>query len=179
MERLLLVGRAIDRVNAAVAVVAEYLVILAVLVSAGNAVVRYVFSWSSNALLEIQWQMFAGMVLLGAAYTLRMNGHVRVDLVYANVGHRGRLYIDIAGILLFLLPATGYMIYLAWPFFLQSWRQGEMSMNAGGLVLWPVKALLPLGFTLLLLQGLSELVKRVAALRGELEIDTSYEKPVQ
>ena len=150
MERLLLAGRLVDRLNAAVAVVAEYLVIFAVLISAGNAVVRYLFSWSSNALLEIQWQMFAGMVLLGAAYTLRTNGHVRVDLLYGNVSHRKRLFIDIFGILFFLMPAVLYVMYLSWPFFLQSWRQGEMSMNAGGLILWPVKSLLPLGFTLLL-----------------------------
>lgn len=179
MERLLLVGRVVDRINAAVAVVAEYLVLLAVLISAGNAVVRYLFSWSSNALLEIQWQMFAGMVLLGAAYTLRMNGHVRVDLLYGNVSHRSRLLIDIFGLLFFFTPAILFMLYLAWPFFLQSWNQGEMSMNAGGLILWPVKSLLPLGFTLLLLQGLSELVKRFAALQGRLDLDTSYEKPVQ
>src|SRR5690606_8141800 len=124
-------------------------------------------------------QMFAGMVLLGAAHTLRTNGHVRVDLLYSSVGHRGRLYIDIFGILVFLMPAMLFFIYLSWPFFLQSWRQGEMSMNAGGLLLWPAKSLLPLGFTLLALQGLSELVKRIAALRGGFDLDMSYEKPVQ
>jgi len=141
--------------------------------------VRYLFNYSSNGLLEVQWYLFAATVMLGTSYTLKMNGHVRVDLVYSAVSDRGRLYIDIIGLVFFLLPVIGYLCYLTTPFFLNSFRSGEMSMNAGGLVLWPAKLMLPLGFALLWLQGLSELIKRIAALQGLVSVDTHYEKPLQ
>ena len=159
--------------------IAKWLVLLSCLVSAGNATVRYLFSYSSNGLLEIQWYMFGGIVLLGAAQTLRLNEHVRVDLVYSWVHDRTRLKIDAIGLTLFLLPVTAYLFYLTWPFFWNSWTSQEYSSNAGGLVLWPIKAALPLGFALLFLQGVSELIKRLAALADVVRIDTHYEAPLQ
>jgi len=123
--------------------------------------------------------MFGALVFLGASHTLRVNEHVRVDLVYSSVSDRARLWIDAIGFTLFLLPVCILLTYLSLPFFVQSFRTGELSNNAGGLILWPIKLFLPLGFALLTLQGLSELIKRVAALRGDLTLDTHYEKPLQ
>jgi TRAP-type mannitol/chloroaromatic compound transport system permease small subunit len=171
--------RVIDGISDAFGFIAKWLVLFACLVSAGNATVRYLISYSSNGLLEIQWYMFGGIVLMGAAQTLRLNEHVRVDLLYSNVTDRGRLWIDVFGLVIFLLPVMAYLFYLTWPFFMTSFRSGELSMNAGGLILWPAKALLPLGFALLFLQGLAELAKRLAALAGAMRIDTHYEAPLQ
>jgi TRAP-type mannitol/chloroaromatic compound transport system permease small subunit len=171
--------RVIDGISDAFGFIAKWLVLLACLVSAGNATVRYLISYSSNGLLEIQWYMFGGIVLMGAAQTLRLNEHVRVDLLYSSVSDRGRLWIDVFGLVIFLLPVMAYLFYLTWPFFMTSFRSGELSMNAGGLILWPAKALLPLGFALLFLQGLAELAKRLAALAGAMRIDTHYEAPLQ
>ncbi len=171
--------RVADGVSDVAGYIAKWLVLLACLVSAGNAVVRYLISYSSNGLLEIQWYMFGGIVLLGAAQTLRLNEHVRVDLLYSWVSDRTRLWIDIFGFTIFLLPVMGYLTYLTLPFFLQSFESKEMSMNAGGLILWPAKALLPTGFILLFIQGLAELAKRIAALAGAIRIDTHYEAPLQ
>ncbi|HEY8566429.1 MAG TPA: TRAP transporter small permease subunit [Beijerinckiaceae bacterium] len=179
MTGLLGFSRAVDRLTAAAGAVADWLVLAAVLISASNAAIRYLVSYSSNAWLEIQWYMFGAIVLLGASHTLRKNEHVRVDLVYSAVSDRARLWIDIVGFVVFLLPVTIYLTYLAVPFFLQSFRQQEFSSNAGGLILWPIKLVIPVGFALLTLQGLSELIKRVAALHGDLTLDTSYEKPLQ
>jgi TRAP-type mannitol/chloroaromatic compound transport system permease small subunit len=179
MGALLGFSRAVDRLNAWVAVVADYLVLLAVLISAGNAGVRYLFSYSSNAFLEIQWYMFAGMVMLGASYTLKLNEHVRVDVIYSSLSDRGRLWVDIVGIVLFLLPVVGFLVVLSVPFFTRSFLSGEMSMNAGGLILWPAKLMIPLGFILVLLQGLSELIKRVATLQGLIHPGLRYVKPLQ
>lgn len=165
--------------NAGFAVVADYLVLLAVLVSAGNAIARYLFNISANSLLEIQWYMFAGMVLLGAAYTLKLNEHVRVDVFYSLFSQRNRLLIDIAGFSILFLPVVFYFTWLCWPMFWRSFMSGETSMNAGGLILWPAKLTLPLGFGLLFLQGLSELIKRFAALKGLITLETKYEKPLQ
>ena len=170
---------AIDRLSDVFGYIAKWLVLLACLVSAGNAIVRYLISYSSNGLLEIQWYMFGGIVLLGAAQTLRLNEHVRVDLLYSSVSDRTRLWIDIFGITIFLLPVMAFLVSLTWPVFMSSFRLKEMSMNAGGLILWPAKALLPLGFALLFLQGLAELAKRIAALTGAIRIDTHYEAPLQ
>lgn len=158
---------------------ASWLVLLACLVSAGNAASRYAFSLSSNAWLEIQWYMFAGIFLLGASTTLRQNGHVRVDLVFSMASPRGRLWIDILGLIFFLLPAMAILTWMTWPFFLDSWQRGEGSSNAGGLLRWPVKILMPLAFAMLTLQGLSELVKRIAALSGRIALDVDYQKPLQ
>lgn len=179
MQLALQLSRAVDRLNAGFAVVADYLVLFAVLISAGNATVRYLLDISSNAFLEIQWYMFAAMVMLGASYTLKMNEHVRVDLVFGSLSERGRLWVDVVGITLFLLPVMGVLAWLSLPVFLNSWRSGEMSMNAGGLILWPAKLMLPLGFSLIVLQGLSELVKRIAALTGQIHLEIKYEKPLQ
>jgi len=171
--------RAVDRASDVAGFIAKWLVLLACLVSAGNAIIRYLFSYSSNGWLEIQWYMFGGIVLLGAAQTLRLNEHVRIDLLYSNVSDRARLWIDVFGFIVFLLPVMAYLTYLTWPFFFNSFRSGEVSMNAGGLTLWPAKALLPIGFALLFLQGLAELAKRIAALKGAIKIDTHYEAPLQ
>ena len=159
--------------------IAKWLVLLACLVSAGNATIRYLLNYSSNGWLEIQWYMFGGIVLLGAAQTLRCNEHVRVDLLYSNVSDRARLWIDIVGFAIFLLPVMTYLIYLTTPFFLNSYRLQETSSNAGGLILWPVKLVLPLGFVLLWLQGVAELIKRIAGLAGVVKVDTHYEAPLQ
>lgn len=173
------ITRMVDSLSDAFGFIAKWLVLLACLVSAGNATVRYLFNYSSNGLLEIQWYMFGGIVFLGAAQTLRLNEHVRVDLVYSAVSDKARLWIDIIGIILFLMPAMTYLLYLTTPFFVQSWRLQEVSSNAGGLILWPVKLMLPLGFALLWLQGLAELAKRIAALAGIVKLDTHYEAPLQ
>ena len=155
------------------------LVLLSCLISAANALSRYAFSISSNAWLEIQWQMFAGIFLLGAPYVLKLNEHVRVDILYGGRSDRAKLWIDVFGILFFLFPAMGMMTLMGFEFFSNSYAQGEISSNAGGLPVWPVKALLPLGFALMFLQGIAELIKRVAALRGDERMAVTYEKPLQ
>lgn len=159
--------------------IASVLVLLSCLISAGNAASRYLFSLSSNAWLEIQWQMFAGIFLLGAPYVLRLNEHVRVDILYGSYPPRTKLWVDVFGILFFLFPAAVMMSFEGWSFFITSYGRGEMSSNAGGLPLWPVKALMPFGFALLVLQGVSELIKRIAALRGLGVVSPTYEKPLQ
>jgi TRAP-type mannitol/chloroaromatic compound transport system permease small subunit len=174
-----MLSRAIDRLNAEFGVIANWLVLLACLISAGNAGSSYLLSASSNAWLEIQWYMFAGMVLLGAPYALKMNEHVRVDLVYGMVSERTRIWIDIVGGFLFLLPICVILTYFTWPWFVESWTIGEVSSNAGGLVRWPVKLMLPVGFALMALQGVSEIIKRIAALEHVIEADFKYEKPLQ
>jgi TRAP-type mannitol/chloroaromatic compound transport system permease small subunit len=176
---LLSLSRGIDWLNTQLAVVANWLVLLAAVISAGNAASRYVFSESSNGWLEIQWYMFAGMVLLGGPYTLKMNEHVRVDLVYGMVSERTRIWIDIVGGVLFLLPICVILTYFTWPWFVESWNINEASSNAGGLLRWPVKLLLPVGFFLMALQGISEIIKRVAALEHAIDADFTYEKPLQ
>ena len=179
MQGLLRLSRTIDYVNDQFGVIANWLVLSACLISAGNAASRYLFSASSNAWLEVQWYMFAGMVLLGGPYTLKVNEHVRVDLIYSAVSERVRIWIDILGCLLFLLPICIILIYFTWPWFLDSWRIDETSSNAGGLIRWPVKLILPLGFALMALQGISELIKRVAALTDSYRLEYGYETPLQ
>jgi TRAP-type mannitol/chloroaromatic compound transport system permease small subunit len=176
---LLAFSRGVDWINEKFGIVANWLVLLACLISAGNAASRYIFSESSNGWLEIQWYMFAGMVLLGGPYTLKMNEHVRVDLVYSAVSERTRIWIDILGGFLFLLPICVILTYFTWPWFVESWRIGELSSNAGGLIRWPVKLLMPVGFALMALQGISEIIKRIAALEHVIEADFKYEKPLQ
>ena len=179
MSVLLGFSRAVDWLNEQIAVIANWLVLLACLISAGNAASRYLISVSSNGWLEIQWYMFGGMVLLGAPYTLKMNEHVRVDLIYGMVSERTRIWIDIIGGLLFLLPICVILTYFTWPWFVESWVGNEASSNAGGLIRWPVKLLLPVGFALMALQGISEIIKRVAALEHVIDIEFKYEKPLQ
>lgn len=179
MDGLRQVSRVIDDLSARAAKVADWLVLLAVLVSAGNAMVRYTFSYSSNAFLEVQWYMFGALVLLGASHTLRMNEHVRVDLVYGSLSERAQVWVDVVGLVLFFLPVVSYLTWLSVPLFWQSFRAGEVSNSAGGLIVWPAKLLIPLGFGMLTLQGLSELIKRCLVLQGEMTLDARYEKPVQ
>ncbi len=179
MKGLLKLSRYIDRLNDKFGVVATWLVLLACLISAGNAASRYLFSESSNGWLEVQWYMFAGIVMLGGPYTLKMNEHVRVDLIYSATSERRRIWIDIIGGFLFLLPLCAILIYFTWPWFLESWRIHEFSSNAGGLVRWPVKLLLPVGFALMALQGISEIIKRIAALEHLIDAEFRYEKPLQ
>ena len=179
MRRLLRASEVIDFVNEKLGRFANAMIVLACIVSAANAMVRYAFSISSNAWLEMQWYMFAAVVMLGASYTFKRNEHVRVDIFYTNLSERGQHWVDIFGIIFFLLPGCLLFIWLSWPFFVQSVIDNEMSANAGGLLRWPVKLLIPLGFGLLALQGISELIKRVAALRGVVRIDAKYERPTQ
>jgi len=149
------------------------------MISAGNAFVRYLLDISSNGWLEIQWYLFAGIVMLGAPIVLALNEHVRVDLVYGRLKNNGAVYVDLFGLVFFLLPVMGLMAYLAWPLLVKMYLTHEMSNNAGGLVRWPAMLMLPLGFGLMFLQGFSEIIKRIAYLRGIYEMDTHYEKPVQ
>ena len=179
MGFLLKVSGLIDWVNDRLGVVANWLVLAACLISAANAMSRYAFDLSSNAWLEIQWYLFAAIVMLGASYTLRMNEHVRVDIVYSNLSTRSQIWVDIVGGLLFLLPATIILCYLSWPVFYNSWAGNESSGNAGGLIRWPIKIVLQLGFGLLTLQGISELIKRIAMLTGHMQADLHYERPLQ
>jgi TRAP-type mannitol/chloroaromatic compound transport system permease small subunit len=177
MRPLLAFSRGIDALNAKLGWIADWMVLLSCLISAGNAFSRYAFGMSSNAWLEIQWYMFAALVMLGASYTLQRNEHVRVDIVYANVSTRRQIGIDIFGFVLFMLPATIIMTYLSWPIFYNSYQLGEVSTNAGGLLRWPVKLVLPLGFGLLALQGLAEMARRAAMLSGAIPLSTQYERP--
>ena len=179
VKSVLALSRAIDALNRRLGRFADLCVVLAVIISAANAMMRYAFDMSSNAWLEIQWYLFAGMVLLGASHTLRMNEHVRVDLVYMQLTERGKMWLDLLGMIVFLIPSMLLIAWFAWPFFEQSWRIQEMSTNAGGLIRWPVKLLLPVGFVLVALQGLSEIIKRAAALHGDVRYQTHYERPVQ
>jgi len=179
VRALLQVSRIIDAINDRFGTVATWLVLIAVLIATGNAISRYAFSVSSNAWLEVQWYMFAAMVFFGAPHVLRRNEHVRVDIIYTALSERARIWIDILGCILFLLPLCAVLLYFTWPWFLDSWHIGEMSSNAGGLIRWPVKLLLPVGFALLALQGLSELIKRIAALNDSYRLDHHYETPLQ
>lgn len=177
MTALLAVSKAIDTLNEWVGRAVRWLVLVMTLVSAGNALARYGLSMSSNAWLEIQWYLFAAVFLLAAGYTLKHNGHVRIDLVYGHVSPRGQAWIDLLGGVLFLLPLTLLMVWLSWPGFFDSFRSGEMSPDAGGLIRWPVRLTVPLGFLLLALQAASEVIKRIAFLRGQTTLTT--EKPTE
>lgn len=179
MKVLLQISRAIDWFNHGLGRICNGLVMLACLVSAVNAMIRYAFDSSSNAWLEAQWYMFALIVMFGAGYTLQRNEHVRVDIFYMQLSERGRHWLEILGGIVFLLPACLLFAWLSWPFFAQSFAIGERSSNAGGLLRWPIKFVLPGGFTLLALQGISEIIKHSAALRGYVVVDSKYERPIQ
>lgn len=183
MRPLLAFSRAVDALNAGFGRLADWLVLLACAISAGNAFLRYGFSLGSNAWLEAQWYLFAGVVMLGGSHTLFRNEHVRVDLVYGALRERARIWVDVVGIALFLLPAMAMLAWMTWPFFLDSWMRDETSSSPGGLLRWPVKLLLPLGFALISAQGLSELIKRIALLRGipipADRLHASYHRPEQ
>jgi TRAP-type mannitol/chloroaromatic compound transport system permease small subunit len=163
---LLKASRVIDAVNDRFGTLATWLVLFAVLISTGNAIARYAFNTSSNAWLEVQWYLFSAVFLLCSGYTLLRNEHIRIDIVYGHFTRRTQIWIDIVGTVLFLLPMAIIIGWLSWPMFWNSYVGHEMSMNAGGLIRWPVKLLVPVGFLLLVLQGLSELVKKIAILTG-------------
>ena len=168
MNALLKTSRLIDAFSERVGRTVIWLVLAAVLISAGNAIVRKAFNTSSNALLEIQWYLFSAVFLLGAGYAFLKNAHVRIDFISNHLSPRVRNIIDIVGILVFLGPLCILLIKLSWPLFVNAWTSGEMSQNAGGLIRWPVMLMIPAGMALLLLQAASELIKRFAFLRGAL-----------
>jgi len=167
MKLLLKLSKAVDGVNTLVGRLTMWLILATTLISAGNALVRKIFNMSSNGLLEIQWYLFAAVFMLGAGYGFLKNSHVRIDFISTKLSDRARNWVDVLGIALVLIPFCLITIALGWPFFMQALVSGEMSQNAGGLIRWPAYVLIPLGFALLLLQALSEMVKRVAFLRGE------------
>lgn len=169
MTLLLKLSQLIDWLNERVGKAAFWLVLLMTIFSAGNASVRFIFNYSSNGLLEIQWYLFAAVFILCSPYTLQKNEHVRIDVLAGKLSPRGQAVIDIIGTLFFLLPMVIVVLWLSLPLVAESYRINEMSSNAGGLIRWPVKALLPIGFTLLALQGISELIKRIAFLAGLIE----------
>lgn len=167
MSSLLTLSRLIDKVSQGIGRLSMWLILATTVISAGNAIVRKAFDTSSNALLEIQWYLFAAVFLLGAGYGLLKNSHVRIDFVSAHLSPRTRNWVDVVGILAVLFPFCLISITLSWPLFTQALATGEMSQNAGGLIRWPAYGLIPLGFALLMLQGLSELIKRLAFLSGK------------
>ena len=167
MELLLRMSKLIDAVNERIGRWVYWLVLVAVLVSAGNAIIRKVFNVSSNAWLELQWYLFSAIFLLCAGYTLLHNGHVRIDVIAGKLSPKAQAWIDILGTLFFLLPMALMLTWLSWPYFVHAYRNGEISGSAGGLIFWPARLLLPVGFGLLVLQGLSEMVKRIAFVAGK------------
>jgi len=166
MKSLLAVSRAIDALNEHVGRLAYWLILVAVLISSGNALVRYSLNMSSNAWLEIQWYLFSAVFLFCAGYTLLHNQHVRIDIVSGLFSKRVQTWIEVLGTVFFLLPMAVAILWMSWPVFLDAYQSNEVSTNAGGLTIWPARLMLPVGFALLILQGLSELIKRVAFLRG-------------
>ena len=166
MNALLKASGLIDKFSERIGGTVIWLVLAAVLISAGNAIVRKAFNTSSNALLEIQWYLFSAVFLLGAGYAFLKNAHVRIDFISNHLSPRVRNIIDIVGIIVFLGPLCIRLIKLSWPLFVNAWSSGEMSQNAGGLIRWPVMLMIPAGMALLLLQAASELIKRAAFLRG-------------
>lgn len=176
MNALLSLSRGIDELNERVGKAMTWLILIVVVISAGNAVVRYAMDWSSNALLEIQWYLFSAVFLLSAGYVLKRNEHIRIDIVTGRMGPRVHNWIDVFGILVFLLPMALMTMALSWPVFTLAWTSNEMSANPGGLVRWPVRLLMPVGFFLLTLQGIAELIKRIAFLTGAAKNPLEKEK---
>lgn len=169
MKALLALSRLIDKVSAFMGHFIAWLILVAVMVSAGNAVIRKTFSISSNAWLELQWYLYGAVFLIGASYTLQKNEHVRIDFVSNMLTKRARDWIDLLGHIFFLLPFTSLIVYLSWPWFFKSLANGEGSANAGGLILWPAKSMILIGFLLLTAQTYSEIIKRIAVIRGEID----------
>jgi TRAP-type mannitol/chloroaromatic compound transport system permease small subunit len=166
LNLLLTLSRIIDGITERIGRAIYWLVLVAVLISAANAVVRKAFNYSSNSFLEIQWYLFSLIFLFLAGYTLKNNEHVRIDIISGRLSPRGRAIIDIFGTLLFLLPMAILIMYLSWPVFVDAWTRNEVSTNAGGLIIWPARLMVPIGFLLLIVQALSELIKRIAFLKG-------------
>ena len=166
MNSLLKFSRLVDACSDLIGKVLFWFILAAVFISAGNAIVRKAFNTSSNALLEIQWYLFSTVFMLGAGYAFLKNAHVRIDFISSHLSPRMRNWIDIVGIIVFLVPLCLLLMKVSWPLFENAWVSGEMSQNAGGLIRWPAYLLIPAGMTLLLLQAASELIKRIAFLRG-------------
>jgi TRAP-type mannitol/chloroaromatic compound transport system permease small subunit len=166
MKALLTISRAIDAINERVGRLLLWLVLIVVLVSAANATSRYLLNLASNAWLELQWYLFAAIFLGCAGYTLLHNEHIRIDVISSRLSRRAQIWIDVLGTVFFLLPVSLYLMWLSWPIFMFAWTSGEVSNQAGGLIRWPARFMVPAGFFLLSLQGVSELIKRVAVLRG-------------
>lgn len=179
MAALLKFALGMDWVSGQLAKLASWAVLFSALISAGNAFIRYGIDWSSNSLLEIQWYMFAWMVMVGAPYVLKANEHVRVDLIYGKLKGNKPVWVDVFGLIFFLLPVMGMLAWISFPYFMKTFTTGEMSQNAGGLIRWPATLALPIGFAAVFLQGIAELIKRFAYLAGLYEMDTHYEKPLQ
>ena len=177
MKVLLTVSRGIDALNERIGRIVIWLVLIMALVSASNAVARYLFNLSSNAWLELQWYLFAAVFLLCAGYTLLHNEHIRIDVVSSRLSRRTQLWIDVFGTVFFLLPVTISIMVLSWPIFTNAWVSHEISGNAGGLIRWPARLMVPAGFFLLSLQGISELIKRIAVLRGVIPDDIDKPPP--
>ncbi|HSQ81647.1 MAG TPA: TRAP transporter small permease subunit [Casimicrobiaceae bacterium] len=168
MNTLLALSRAIDAATERVGRFVYWLILAVVLISAANATVRKLFNYSSNAYLEIQWYLFSVIFLFGAGYTLLCNDHVRIDIIAGRFSARTQNWIDVFGIVLFLFPMSFAIMWLGWPVFVDSWVRNEVSTNAGGLIVWPARLMVPVGFALLIVQGLSELIKRIAFLAGSI-----------
>jgi TRAP-type mannitol/chloroaromatic compound transport system permease small subunit len=166
VDALLALSRAIDAFTERVGRLVYWLVLIVVLISAANATVRKAFDYSSNAYLEVQWYLFSVIFLFGAGYTLLRNEHVRIDIIQGKLSPRAQNWIDVFGIVLFLMPMSLIIMWLSWPLFLDSLARHEVSTNAGGLIIWPARLMVPIGFALLIIQALSELIKRIAFLRG-------------
>ena len=179
MKSLIQLAVWLDNLSEQLGKIAAWAVFLSCVISCTNAFIRFGFSISSNAWLEIQWYLFAVCVMLGASWVLRVNEHVRVDIFYGRLTARGKVYVDLFGLVFFLLPLMAVMFDLSLPLFLRMFYSGEVSSNAGGLIRWPAMLMLPLGFGLLFLQGLMEVVKRIAWLRGQYEMNLVYERPLQ
>ena len=166
MNALLALSRAIDALSERIGRVIYWFVLVVVLISAANATIRKLFNYSSNAYLEIQWYLFSVIFLFGAGYVLLHNAHVRIDIVSGRLSARAQNWIDVFGLLLFLFPMAFTIMWLSWPLFMDSYTRNEVSTNAGGLIIWPARLMVPIGFFLLIMQGISELIKRIAFLRG-------------
>ncbi len=166
MNALLALSRQIDALTERIGRSAIWIVLIVVLISAGNAIMRYAFNYSSNALLEIQWYLFGLLFLSCSGYTLLRNEHVRIDLLSSKLSKRGQAWIDVFGIIFFLMPMAIAILMLSWPVFMHAFESGEMSNSAGGLIVWPARLMIPVGFALLIMQGVSELIKRIGFLQG-------------
>jgi len=174
MVGLIALSRGIDRLNEFIGKSVSWLILVSILVSAANATIRKIFNESSNAWLELQWYLFGAAFLLAAAYTLKQNEHIRIDIVYGMWSRRVQHWIDLLGHMLFLMPFTLLMVYYLGPYVLRSYRSGEVSTNAGGLIIWPAKAMLLAGFFLLALQAISEIIKKIAVMTGRMEDPTPF-----